>query len=313
MSSDSTLYISKCKEYISFMFSQQQWSGLTQAELSQWMQNFRTLSPHEMEKVYKLLVHIIYFSEKDLECVLREGVYNCVAYKAVLEKQLNSNFETSSRALTTTYEDELKKTCFVPLLDSHSPHESGNFISRLLVQQRVIDQTQSMFIEDAAEAIRYGAFSRLVIVDDCVGSGQQLETFWTCQPIMDGGSPISISTFCKKYNVSANYITLFGYNQNISKLKSDFADLNIFCVRCLSDEHRVFTDNSYVWDDEAELTEALDLFSDLCRNAGIPLRGYCDLDFAFIMHNTIPDWTLPMFWKRNTDWNLLMRRKNSDD
>ena len=90
MSSDSSLYISKCKEYINFMFLQQQWSGLTQAEINLWLQNFRNLELEEMELVYKLLVNIIYFSEKDLESVLREGVYNCVGYKAVLDKQKSS-------------------------------------------------------------------------------------------------------------------------------------------------------------------------------------------------------------------------------
>lgn len=313
MNPNSSLYISKCKEYINFMFLQQQWSGLTQAEVNLWLQNFRTLGIEEMELVYKLLVNIIYFSEKDLESVLREGVYNCVGYKSVLEKQKNSQFETSSRALETTYKDELKRTCFIPLLDSNSPHESGNFVARLLVQRGIIDATQSMFIDDAATAIKSGEFSRVVIVDDCVGSGQQLETFWNFQTVTDGGALVSIRDFCKKYGVKANYLTLFGYNNNIERLQKELTELKVFCARLLSDEHRVFGKISYIWDDEEELQKALELFATLCETAGIPLYGYRDLDFAFIMHNTIPDWSLPLFWKRNADWNLLMRRKNSDD
>ena len=313
MNSNSSLYISKCKEYINFMFLQQQWSGLTQAEVDLWLQNFRTLGLEEKELVYKLLVNIIYFSEKDLESILREGVYNCVGYMAVLEKQKNSQFETSSRALATTYRDELSQTCFIPLLDSNSPHESGNFVARLLVQRGIIDSAQSMFIDDAACAIKSGVFTRIVIVDDCVGSGQQLETFWGIQTVLDEGVAVPISDFCKKYGVTANYLTLFGYNKNIERLQKKLTGLNVFCARLLSDEHRVFNEQSYIWDDESELQKALDLFTTLCETAGIPLYGYRELDFAFIMHNTIPDWSLPLFWKRNADWNLLMRRKSSDD
>lgn len=313
MNPNSSLYISKCKEYINFMFLQQQWSGLTQAEVNLWLQNFRALGIAEMELVYKLLVNIIYFSEKDLESVLREGVYNCVGYNAILEKQKASQFETSSRALETTYKDELKKTCFIPLLDSNSPHESGNFVSRLLVQRGIIDASQSMFIDDAVSAIKSGAFSRIVIVDDCVGSGQQLETFWGSKEVVDDEKSILISDFCGKYSVTANYLTLFGYNKNIERLQKELTGLNVFCARLLSDEHRVFSEYSYVWDNKTELKKALDLFTTLCETAGIPLYGYRTLDFAFIMHNTIPDWSLPLFWKRNADWNLLMRRKNSDD
>jgi len=170
-----------------------------------------------------------------------------------------------------------------------------------------------MFIDDAASAITSGAFSRIVIVDDCVGSGQQLETFWNSQTVTDGGTLFPIGEFCKKHSVKANYLTLFGYNKNIERLQKDLTGLDVFCARLLSDEHRAFNNHSYIWDDEEELQKALNLFAALCETAGIPLYGYRDLDFAFIMHNTIPDWSLPLFWKRNADWNLLMRRKNSDD
>lgn len=313
MNLNSSLYINKCKEYINFMFLQQQWSGLTQAEVNLWLQNFRTLTHEEMELVYKLLVNIIYFSEKDLESVLREGVYSCVGYKAIVEKQKNSQFETSTRALTTTYKDELSRTCFIPLLDSNAPHESGNFVARLLVQRGIIEASQSMFIEEAVSAIKSGVFSRIIIVDDCVGSGQQLEDFWNRQKILDDGAMMPIADFCKQYGVIANYLTLFGYEKNIGRLQKNLSGLEVHCVRMLRDEHRVFGVNSYIWDGEDELQKAVELFSSLCETAGIPLRGYRDLDFAFFMHNTIPDWSLPLFWKENADWNLLMRRKNSDE
>lgn len=313
MENNSLVYINKCKEYINFMFSQQQWSGLTQSEVNLWLQNFNTLSIEEKELVYKLLVNVIYFSEKDIESVLREGVYNCVAYNVILEKQKNSMFETSPRALATTYEDELKKSCFVPLLDSNSPHESGNFVSRILVQRGIIEEKQSMFIEEVPSALNSGMFNKIVIVDDCVGSGQQIEDFWSTKTVLVDKIYLTISDICKKYGVSANYLTLFGYNKNIERLQNQFSELKIHCARLLYDEHRVFCDNSYIWTSADEMKEALELFTVLCQNSGIPLYGYMGLDFAFIMHNTIPDWSLPLFWKSNSDWNLLIRRKNSDD
>ena len=119
--------------------------------------------------------------------------------------------------------------------------------------------------------------------------------------------------FCQKHGIVANYLTLFGYNKSIYNLQKEFSNLNIYCVRELNDQHRVFSDSSYVWKDENEKAKAFDLFNSLAENAGVPIYGYKGLDFAFIMHKTIPDWSLPIFWKQNSDWKLLLRRKNSND
>ena len=55
------LYINKCKTYIDFMLSQQQWSGLTKSEIEQWLSNFRQLDIHEQYFAYKLLASLIYY------------------------------------------------------------------------------------------------------------------------------------------------------------------------------------------------------------------------------------------------------------
>lgn len=95
-------------------------------------------------------------------------------------------------------------------------------------------------------------------------------------------------------------------------MRKDIPELKIICTRYLSDYHRVFSDDNYIWNDNKERDNALALFESLTKNVGISLKGYKGLDFAFIMHKTIPDWSLPIFWKYNNDWNLLMRRKNSN-
>jgi len=309
----TTLHTNKCKSYIDFMLSQQQWSGLTKAEIERWLSNFHNLQPNEMLLVYKLLTNVIYFSEKDVLGALREGVYNCVCYKSILEKQKSADFALSQRALANIADDEIRKTYFIPLLDSDAPHESGNYIIRLLVQQGVIPPECSVFVDKLAPAFQSGRVTRLVIVDDCVGSGDQLRGFWNNTTIKIGTEDILLKDLCLKYRIIANYLIPFGYDRNISKIKKEFADLNIYCTRTLSDAQKVFSDNSYIWKDIAERDDARRLFDSISKECRIPLHGYKELDFAFIMHQTIPDWSLPLFWKENADWKLLMRRKNSSD
>lgn len=306
-----SLHINKCRTYVDFMLKQQQWSGLTKMDIDQWLSNFKNLSPDESLLVYKLLANLIYYSEADVIEALKEGVHKCLYYDSILKKQIDTGFSLSQKALSNVMQEELEKSCFVPLLDSDSPHESGNYVTRTLVQQGIIPQERSLFIDKLPEYFSSGSISKLVIVDDCVGSGQQLSTFWKCATIIDGNSVITLQDLCAKYGVEAHYLTLFGYDANLRKLQNTFSNLKIHCVRMLTDAQRVFSDNAYIWKDSKERTEALKLFGELCQEANIPLYGYANLDFAFIMHRTIPDWSLPLFWMENADWKLLVRRKNS--
>lgn len=312
MNEMTTLHINKHKAYVNYMLSQQQWSGLTKAETDHWLSNFNNLPPEKLLLVYKLLTNILYFSEKDIIEVLKEGVYNCLCYRTVLEKQKNTRFGLSQQALTNIYRQELRKTCFTPLLDKDAPHESGASISRLLVQQGIIASDNSKFVHQLPEAFSERQYTRLVIVDDCVGSGNQFRRFWQGTKIPLEREELTLAELISRYNVQVNYLTLFGYDRSIAQLKEDFKDIEIHCVRFLSDEHRVFSDRSYIWKNEKERNEAKELLLSLTKESGIALYGYRNLDFAFIMHQTIPNWSLPLFWRETPDWKLLMRRKDSN-
>lgn len=306
------LHIDKCKSYIDFMLSQQQWSGLTKAEVEQWLSNFQDISLYEKYLVYKLLTSLIYYSEKDVLEVLNEGIHCQLFYDVVLSKQMSTNFSLSRQAISSVVKSELNDSRFIPLLDKNAPHESGNYVSRLLVQNGLIQPSQSLFLDSIRGSFQKKPFKNLIIVDDCVGSGEQLRTFWTSASVFVDNSNIPLSSFCADNNIKAHYLTLFGYEKSILELADDFKNLRICCVRLLNDSVRVFSPSSYVWANEEERQDALELFSVLTSTNGIYLYGYNNLDFAFIMHQTIPDWSLPLFWQENPDWKLLMRRKNSN-
>ena len=307
------MYINKCKAFIDFMISQQQWSGLTIADVTSWLNNFKGLSVEEQELVYKLLTNIIYFSENDMADALRQGVYYCLSYWDVLETQKASCFTTSLHSLNSLHNTNIRKAYFVPLSDKGAPHESGNNISRILVQQGIIPPERSVFIEQVPDLLKSETANNLVIVDDCVGTGNQLKAFLEETKLVVGDRVFSIKEFCHENGLKANYLTLFGYDKSITELRNIFPELSIICVRELNDQHRVFSDTSYIWKDQEERDKALCLFESLTKNIGISVYGYKELDFAFIMHKTIPNWSLPIFWKENSDWNLLMRRKSSND
>ena len=306
------LFITKCKNFISFMLSQQQWSGLTQENIDLWLKNFEELSAEELVLVYKLLTNILYFSENDVIDSLRKGIFQCLSYNDVLTKQITTGFSTSQHALETIHQSNINQVCIVPLLDQGAPFESSNNICRLLVQQGIVPQKSITSIENVPELLKKYKIDKFVIVDDCVGTGEQLRTFWNRTCVDDDGEKLSIKSLCEKYNLTAFYLTLFGYENSIIQLKDEIESLSIICVQILKDQHRVFDDNSYIWENMEERDQAYKLLLSLTKNVAIPILGFQELDFAFIMHKTIPDWSLPLFWKTNSEWNFLLGRKNSN-
>jgi len=305
------IYINKCKQFIDIMISSRQWSGLTKNDVSRWLSNFKDLEyEYEQYIIYKLLTNIIYFSNNDILTLLKDGVRNNLFNDILLKSQLSADFELEDNQIHNIINNEIASSCFVPLLDSDSPHESGNYITRLLVQNNIIKPDQSVFPINIEDSISFYKYKRIVVVDDCIGSGEQLKTFFNNKILLN--NTISLIEWAKQKNIEIIYLVLFGNKQTIECLHDNsLKDLNICCLRLLDDNLRVFIDNSYIWKDLDEKDFAFSLLKKITQNNGISFLGYNDLDYAFIMDNTIPDWTLPIFWQKNDNWQNLLMRKNS--
>lgn len=298
--------IDKCKLYIDFMIANRQWSALSKNAIDLWLRNFENCTDEEYSIVYKLLKNLIYFSEDDLIDMLYEGIRK-LYHNSILEAQIISDFQLSNNALRCIINQEKDQTLFVPLLDSDSPHESANYILRLMVTRNIIQDGRSVSY-NKIEEFYSDSIKQIVIVDDCLGSGDQLYDFWNNFEINEHKT---FRDFCKEKNIKVTYLVLFGYDDNINKLKKTFDDLTIQCVRLLTKHQRVFQDNSYIWENVEEREFAKNFLKDIAEENGFGLLGYNELDFAFVMHSTIPDWSLPVFWKERESWSPLLRRKNS--
>ena len=291
------------------MMAHHQWSGIDKEDVDRWMNNFTNLSDEVKKLALTILINIIYYSETDIISALKHGIYNLLFKDLVLKRQIDLHFSLSPKALSNIITEELDSSCFIPLLDKNAPHESGNSISRLLVQNNIINADQSIFLHDIKIDSKY---KRIVIIDDCVGSGDQLIKFWNENAkIKKDNSDILLKDACLSIpNLIVNYLTLFGYRNSIKELQEKLNGLEIYCVNFLSNANRVFSDESYVWQND-ELVNAKEKIRELVNERGIPLLGYKDLDFAFIMNKTIPDWSLPMFYMETSDWSPLLRRKST--
>lgn len=306
---DSTkFYIDKCKMYIDFMLSHGQFSGLSKPVIESWIKNFDSNSDEELTLAYSLLVKFIYFSENDLVTMLEEGVEK-LYHNSIINSQIDANFTLSSNALRGIKNEVLQTMLFLPLLDEDSPHESGNYIMRLLVSNNIISSNQSIGYNKLEETIG-DKYNHIIIVDDCLGSGTQLFDFWNNYELNNGKT---LRSFCAENKLKVTYLVLFGYDKSIKSLNSTFDDLDIVCVRQLSDCQRIFADDSYMWDSNEKRDKYKNLLKTISEENSFDLTGFSEFDFAFAMHDTIPDWSLPLFWKERDSWTPLLRRKNSRD
>lgn len=306
------VYISKCKDFFNLMLSSQQWSGITKVSLNRWLNNLEPYSITEQYFFYKILANLIYYSEQDIQDLLCQGLKWDIHRNLILKKQISADFMLSKQAIRTIISTETIGTRYSPLLDSDKPYESGNYLLRILVQQSIITPSQGNYVQKHVDSYIEGqTFKRLIIIDDCVGSGKQFYDFWKCETVVINGKPILLRKWCSDNNIKPMYFFLFGYKSTLHFLHEKLQDIDLYCMKILPDEMRVFSETSYIWDSE-ELQEAQKTLEPILAEFNIPLHGYSDLDFNLVMHKTIPDWSLPMLWKNRDGWSCLLRRKNSD-
>ncbi len=286
-----------------------QWDYLKYSDFEKWLgNNFK----NDIEGRYyatKIMLHTVYYSKKDMEKLLHYGLYEKI-YGNIVKKDLvdkKKNIHINTNTGESLVSDLKTKTIFIPLLDSNKPSESGNNLIGDLVHKIEVSEDQVEFPWNITEE-KLEKYKFLIFVDDCIGSGNQLKKFWNSELI------IKIREICKKYDIKIYYLVLLGYDKNIEELKKTKKVEGIEIVVCdlLTDKNRIFADSNIIWDKKSnEKEKAINYFERIKKERGINFLGYKNLDFAVILHDRLPNWSLPIFWKQGSDWSNLLKRKTS--
>ncbi|HEY1062561.1 MAG TPA: hypothetical protein VGE44_12785 [Daejeonella sp.] len=288
---------------------QAQWDYLTYANLDKWLNdNFA----NDIEGRYyatKILLHTVYYTKRDLEKLLHYGLNELIYGEMVKSEMIRKQNIYVPASVTEAKIEQLKQsTFFVPLLDSKKPSESGNGIIGDLVHKIDISEVQVDFHWNITEE-QLQNYKILVFVDDCIGSGSQLKRFWKSEEIL------RIRDICKRHGIIIYYLVLVGYDANVTKLvnSSQIDGLKIVVCDLLTEKNRVFSDSNIIWNkDTNEMQNAIDYFEKTKKEKGASFLGFKNLDFAVILHDRLPNWSLPIFWKKSNSWAILLKRKTSN-
>lgn len=299
-----SFYIDQSKEYFKFLIESGQWTSINEIKYRCWLNNF------EADKQYlacKLLSHLLAYSEKDLENLIIETVRDIFIQEIILPTQLKNQFGTRENDMEYMLKSNMQKTLIIPLEATDESGQSGDAMARLLKNKSGFELHYSTYSHiDERTKYKY-----LIIVDDCIGTGRQFIDFWEKVNISSGKL---LRTWCKEQNIKPYYVVAVGYKKALEKAKEKFGKtITIKCADILSERHRIFEKNNYCWEGDNELEDVVRDLTSLLSEKRIGLKGYKGLDFAVLLHNTVPNWSLPLFFKKREDWESLIERKNSND
>ena len=276
-----------------------QWDDVDLTDLDNWIANF----PDELGKyiAMQLLYRFIYWSERDVKRLLRHGVYKVLLYSAVLDTVARSRFDARAAARRRFGRELLATMIFCPLLDRNKPSESGNVLCRHL------NRDIGIISDQIVQPFELAGFGRrgVVILDDFIGSGQQIIDFWT-KPKTQGEALCDLAA---KNDLNVAYLCLVATRYGLNRIYREAPGLKVLCCEELDDTYRVFHVPSSFFGSEENVREAREYLNRLCASRDVPLLGFHGLDFAVAFHYAIPDATLPLFFYDNVGWKPLMRRR----
>lgn len=303
---DKELYMDQCSLFFSFLLRKKQWSGISNADYIRWCNNFDQIDEGKYIGT-RILNSLLYYSEDDLLKLLDDAIMGIFENEIILPLQISSNFNCLPSQLEYAVKEAIPKTILMPSIeDLMDPGASGPEIIRD-VRNHFRPKLQTIFNDNLSTKAEY---DRVIIIDDCIGSGKQCETFWTTAKIQEGKL---LRDWAAETKTKAYYIALVGYKKAVQELREKYTDLTIVCAEYISDHHQIFSDKSSCWKDKDEQMWAQDKLGTRVREVGVSLLGHSDLSFAVALHKTIPDWSLPALYKNKSDWKHLIERKNTYD
>ena len=301
---DKELYMDQCSLFFNFLLRKKQWSGINQADYIRWMNNFDDIEDGQYIG-QRILNFLLYYSEDDLLKMLDDTIMSIFEKEIVLPLQLSKVFSALPSEIEYAVSEAMQSTVVIPIIEDFAdPGASGPEVTRY-VRNHFNPQLQLTFSDRLLPDAKY---DKLIIVDDCIGSGEQFSTFWKEAQISNGSL---LRTWVKTHNVSAFLIALVGYKETVERLQDDFSDISIICAEYISSQHEVFSPMSTCWKDSTERLWAEEVLQNHMIEYEIPLKGYKELGFAVALHKTIPDWSIPILYKNKNGWKHFIERKTT--
>ena len=282
-------------EKTEFMVNVRVWPLRNEFDPRRWLSNF---NEDELFVAYHLLDQFMYFGEELLDAAFWAG------FQRISMKLIDIN---NPCTLDVRWQQFLSSVLVTPVQgEDDSIADSGRVFGRKARQVLGLSEDQLFEPSEAVDlAMRNGR--PLVLVDDFVGTGEQMITMWEdldLTKLSNASVPIyyapAIATAygCESISLSCNGLTLSP-------------------GQLIPEEYSATAKDSIIWP-AGTAEECLEVVKYASMRAGLPdtdgdcvhdWQGFHKLGLALAMHGSIPDATLPLFRWEGNGWIPLMKRK----
>ena len=291
--------IARSREWVmekaEFMVTVRVWPLRNELDPQRWLLNFEK---DELEVAVHLLDQFMYFGEELLDAAFLSG------FQRISMSMLDPRDPVG---LSLRWDDFLSSVIVTPVQGEYdSIADSGLVYVRKARQVLGLNEDQLLEPQEAALVAKKSG-RPLVLVDDFVGTGQQMMTMWDTlglDAVANSGVPVIYAPALA---------TAYGQQA----IDEDCEGLKLSPGQIIPHEYSATAKNSILWP-AGRIEECLDTVKRASLRAGIPdtdgdsvddWQGFHRLGLALAMHGSVPDATLPLFRWEGNGWNPLIKKK----
>ena len=278
------------------------WPELQRLDPRGWLNNFRS---DERSFANHLLNVFMFFNEAMEDALLRAAVQSL---SVGISRGTTSLADAKSQ--WRAFLDDL----VVTYVHGETPRatDSGHLFARKARQVLGIQDRQILEPAEAVERFIDKPGGALLLVDDFVGSGRQMDATW--HRIYEG--PSGRKGSLREIRASGTrviYTPLVATSYGTSCLEEMCPGLEIRAAHEIDERYSLVSPDSILWPDFLK-ADAMEFMRNTSERAAIipgcefGWKGFHDLALAIAFGHGVPDATLPLFYWESPDWHPLIRR-----
>jgi len=277
----------------------------SEAKPKQWLANFL---PSEKDHALALLDAFTFFNAATTT-KLFTAAFKGIAAELVADEVGYS----SKRNKWTAFLDRVIITH--PTGEAPNTTDSGHAFARLARQKFGVEETHTLTPELAIVASQRMVDAPVVFVDDFGGSGDQFLKTWRRKYRVSAGEVLSFAELAAT-NLGAQYIYCPAVTTScaVRRIAQEAPEVRVVASHVLPEQASVIHPDNPMIPDELK-PDLMRVIIDASHRAGVEPShavgpfGYFRLGLAIAFEHSVPDATLPIFWKPAPAWTPLYRRR----
>ncbi|SDQ29846.1 hypothetical protein SAMN05428982_0522 [Pseudoxanthomonas sp. CF385] len=277
------------------------WPATSTFDPRGWLKNFRA---EEERHALCCLNAFIFVSAEITDALLVSAFHNLSAHKQLIERH-GSQHRDQWRA----FRDKLVAT----YVEARNPNasESGPHFARLARHKLDLPQSQIFTPEAALRVMAVEPDRPVLLLDDFIGSGDQVTSAWTHHRDVWPGETSTYRDVVAQHNSTIVYCPLVSTFEGSEVVRRECPSLLLMPAHELDARENFVHEDSLFWPPGMR-DSGIEFIRAASARAGIPdseCFGYKGQALALAFEHGVPDATLPIFWHESENWQPLIRRR----